>query len=78
MSLGLGEGVTPSPLPKLKAKKKRKKEKRKKEKMTKTKESRRSFTRQPENSKRAHLRVPALQTPPKFHEETPERERGKK
>ena len=25
-------------------------------------------TRQPENSKRAHLSVPALQTPPKFHE----------
>ena len=34
------------------------------------------FTRQPENSKRAHLSVPALQTPPKFHEKTPrERER---
>ena len=29
---------------------------------------RRGFTRQPENSKRAHLRVPALQTPPKFNE----------
>ena len=29
------------------------------------------FTQQPENSKRAHLRVPALQTPPKFHENTP-------
>ena len=28
-------------------------------------------TRQPENSKRAHFRVPALQTPPKFHEKTP-------
>ena len=28
-------------------------------------------TRQPENSKRAHLRVPALQTPPKFHEKAP-------
>ena len=28
-------------------------------------------TRQPENSKRAHLRVPALQTPPKFNEKTP-------
>ena len=28
-------------------------------------------TRQPENSKRAQLRVPALQTPPKFHERTP-------
>ena len=38
---------------------------------------RRGFTRQPENSKRAHLRVPALQTPPKFHEKTP-REREKK
>ena len=37
------------------------------------------FTRQPENSKRAHLRVPALQTPPKFHERTSrEREREKK
>ena len=29
---------------------------------------RRGFTRQPENSKRAKLRVLALQTPPKFHE----------
>ena len=38
---------------------------------------RRGFTRQPENSKRAHLRVPALQTPPNFHEKTP-REREKK
>ena len=28
-------------------------------------------TRQPENSKRAHLSAPALQTPPKFHEKTP-------
>ena len=28
-------------------------------------------TRQPENSKRAHLSVPTLQTPPKFHEKTP-------
>ena len=37
----------------------------------------RGFTRQPENSKRAHLRVLALQTPPKFHEKTP-REREKK
>ena len=37
------------------------------------------FTRQPENSKRAHLSAPALQTPPKFHEKTPrEREREKK
>ena len=26
---------------------------------------------QPENSKRAHLNAPALQTPPKFHEKTP-------
>ena len=43
--------------------------------------SRPPFPRQPENSKRAHLRVPALQTPPKFHEKTPkerERERKKK
>ena len=32
-------------------------------------------TRQPENSKRAHLRSPALQTPPKFHERTPKREK---
>ena len=31
---------------------------------------RQGFTQQPENSKRAHLRVPALQTPPKFHEKT--------
>ena len=31
-------------------------------------------TRQPENSKLAHLRVPALQTPPKFHETTPREE----
>ena len=37
---------------------------------------RQGFTRQPENSKRAHLSVPALQTPPKFHEKTP-RERRK-
>ena len=29
---------------------------------------RRGFTRQPENSKRAHMSAPALQTPPKFHE----------
>ena len=29
------------------------------------------FTRQPENSERAHLRALALQTPPKFHEKTP-------
>ena len=26
------------------------------------------FTRQPKNSKRAHFRAPALQTPPKIHE----------
>ena len=32
---------------------------------------RRGFTRQPENSKRAHLSAPAVQTPPKFHEKTP-------
>ena len=32
---------------------------------------RRGFTRQPENSKRAHLSAPALQTPPKFHGRTP-------
>ena len=31
-------------------------------------------TRQPENSKRAHFRAPALQTPPKFHER-PKREK---
>ena len=36
---------------------------------------RRGFTRQPENSKRALFRVGALQTPPKFHEKTPKRER---
>ena len=34
-------------------------------------------TRQPENSKRARFKAPALQTPPKFHEKTP-RERKKK
>ena len=34
--------------------------------------------RQPENSKRAHFRTPALQTPPKFHEKTPKREERKK
>ena len=39
--------------------------------------SRRGFTRQPENSKRAHLTAPALQTPPKFHERTPKRGRKK-
>ena len=39
----------------------------------------RGFTRQPENSQRAHLRVTALQTPPKFHEKTPrEREEERK
>ena len=32
---------------------------------------RRGFTRQPENSKRALLSAPALQTPPKFHEKDP-------
>ena len=32
-------------------------------------------TRQPENSKRAHFRAPALQTPQKFHERTPKREK---
>ena len=32
---------------------------------------RRGFTREPENSKRAHLTHPKLQTPPKFHEKTP-------
>ena len=31
-------------------------------------------TRQPENSKRAHFRAPALQTPPKFHEKTTQRD----
>ena len=45
------------------------------------------FTRQPRNSKREHFRAAALQTPPKFHENTPKRrknerklwrERGKK
>ena len=36
-----------------------------------TRPGRRGFTRQPENSKRAHLSVPALQTPPKFHEKRP-------
>ena len=34
-------------------------------------------TRQPENSKRAHFRAPALLSPPKFHERIP-RERKKK
>ena len=32
---------------------------------------RRGFTRQPENSKRAHLRVLVFKTPPKFNEKTP-------
>ena len=36
---------------------------------------RRGFTQQPENSKRAHLSAPALQTPPKFHQKNPERGR---
>ena len=36
---------------------------------------RQGFTRQPENSKRVHFRAPALQTPPKFHERTPKREK---
>ena len=35
---------------------------------------RRGSTRQPKNSKRAHFKAPALQTPPKFHERTPKRE----
>ena len=35
----------------------------------------RGFTRQPENSKRAHLSAPAFKTPPKFHEKP---QRGKK
>ena len=34
-------------------------------------------TRQPENSKRAHFSTPALQTPPKFHEKTPQRDTKK-
>ena len=33
---------------------------------------RRGVKRQPEISKRAHFRVPSLQTPPKFHEKTPQ------
>ena len=33
------------------------------------------FTPQPEKSKRAHFRAPALRTPPKFHEKTPKREK---
>ena len=40
--------------------------------------SRRGFTRQPENSKRTHLRAPALQTPPKFQRRPPEREKERK
>ena len=39
-------------------------------------QGRRGFTRQPKNSKRAHLMAPALQTPPTFNEKTP-RERQK-
>ena len=39
---------------------------------------RRGFTRQPENSIRAHLSAPALQTPPKFHEKTPREGRKKR
>ena len=35
---------------------------------------RRGLTRQPENSKRAHLSALALQTPPKFNEKTSQRE----
>ena len=35
------------------------------------------FTQQPENSKRAHLSAPALQTP-KFHEKTPRERRERK
>ena len=36
-------------------------------------------TRQPENSKRAHFRAPALQTPPEFHKKRPkEREKRTK
>ena len=35
----------------------------------------RGFTRQPENSQRAHFRPPALQTPPKFNERTSKRGR---
>ena len=38
-------------------------------------QSRRDFTRQSENSKRVHLSVPTLQTSPKFHEKTPQREK---
>ena len=34
-----------------------------------------ALTRQPKNSKRAHLSAPALQTPPKFHEKTSQREK---
>ena len=36
------------------------------------------FTRQPENSKRAHLIPLALQTPPKFHEEDQKRRKKRK
>ena len=34
-------------------------------------QSHQGFTRQPENSKREHLRVPVFKTPPKFNEKTP-------
>ena len=37
---------------------------------------RQGFTRQPENSKRAHMSVPAFQTPSKFHEKTPSERRN--
>ena len=48
------------------------------EKIVQTALRHRGFTRQLENSKRARLRVGALQTPPKFHEKTPrERKRAK-
>ena len=40
-------------------------------------DNRRVFTRQPENSEHAHLRIPALQNTPKFHDKAP-RERDKK
>ena len=39
---------------------------------------RRGVTRQPDNSKRAHLSAPALQTPPKFNEKTPREGRQKR
>ena len=43
-----------------------------------TRPGRRASHQQPENSKRAYLRVPALQTPPKFHEKTPREGRKKR